>query len=361
MGADDDKIKIMTNSKPESTHSLKIKQPYPPNQPRKNKALQATISRLSQENARQKTIIDYQRNEINLLAHRASELEKKLFSASSSNAAEGNYEDTSLLSLLEAIEEMPAKRGKNRFHRFLIDAFLNKNSRYYPIVNNFLVGLIFFSVICVTLESVPGLEEKWAAFFHWSEMVVVALFTIEYIINIYVAEDKLAYIFSIWGLIDLVAILPTYFYLVDLRDIKLARTLRIVRCLRTLRIMRILKLSKTLNQNIHRSVTRRVNTLLIDLQIYATALFAVIIIFSTLVYYAERGMEGTQFSSIPASMWWCLVTITTVGYGDMHPITFIGKLIASAVMIIGLALFGILMNVIGKAMITSLFGSSKAN
>ncbi len=266
-------------------------------------------------------------------------------------------EESSLLSILEAMEHVPNRNDDNKIRRLLTDAFLNKESKYYTYVNTLIVFLIFFSVICVTLESVPSLMDKWGQFFFWSEIIVVFLFTVEYIINIYIAEDKLGYIFSIWGIIDLIAILPSYFYLMDLRDIKLARTLRIVRCLRTLRIMRILKLAKNIRNDYHRDVVRRVHTLKIDLEIYATALFSVITIFSTLVYYAERDIAGTHFTSIPAAMWWCLVTITTVGYGDMHPATLIGKLIAALAMIMGLALFGILMNVIAKAMMTYLFNT----
>jgi len=146
--------------------------------------------------------------------------------------------------------------------------------------------------------------------------------------------------------------------MMDLRGIKLARTLRIVRFLRTIRMMRVLKITKNTNDQYHESARKRIHTLQLDLQIYLTALFTVIIICSTLIYYAERNTAGTAFTSIPAAMWWCVVTITTVGYGDMYPATLIGKLIASAAMIMGLALFGILMNVIGKAMMASLFGTT---
>jgi hypothetical protein len=94
-----------------------------------------------------------------------------------------------------------------------------------------------------------------------------------------------------------------------------------------------------------------------DLQIYLIALFSAVTIFSTLAFYAEEGQPNTQFTSIPAAMWWCIVTITTTGYGDMYPSTVGGRLVAAATMITGLALFGLLMNVVGKAMLTSLFGS----
>ena len=77
------------------------------------------------------------------------------------------------------------------------------------------------------------------------------------------------------------------------------------------------------------------------------------------MYYAERNIEGTAFTSIPEAMWWCMVTITTVGYGDMYPTSLLGRIVASITMLCGLALFGLLMNVIGKYMMTSLFGTSE--
>lgn len=312
-----------------------------------------TIKQLSLENEQQKGIIQFQRDEMQTLTGRLLDVERRLAVRNEENSEEGT-----LLPLLEAMEDDPLGEDASSLHRLLHDAFLNTNSRYYRSVNTFLVGLILFSVISVTLESVPSLTQRWGVLFRWSELIVVGLFTIEYAINIYVARDKLGYVFSIWGLIDLAAILPSYFHMMDLRGIKLARTLRIVRFLRTIRMMRILKITKNAADQYHQSAKQRIHTLQLDLQIYLTALFTVIIICSTLVYYAERNTVGTAFTSIPAAMWWCVVTITTVGYGDMYPATLIGKLIASVAMIMGLALFGILMNVIGKAMMTSLFGTS---
>jgi len=323
--------------------------------PKSKQELLQAIERLSEENERQRGIIQYQREEIQTLSRRLLDLERQM----DSQIAHSSQEVGALLPLLESMEEPSSPKKGSKLHQILSDAFLNKDSRSYTVVNNFLVGLILFSVLGVTLESVPSLMERWGAFFYWSELIVVSLFTVEYLINIFVAENKLGYIFSLWGLIDLIAILPSYFHLMDLRDIKLARTLRIIRFLRTIRMMRILKLAKSTTDRYHKSASQRINTLKLDLQIYATTLFSVIIICSTLIYYAERNTPGTPFTSIPAAMWWCVVTITTVGYGDMYPATLGGKLIAATAMIMGLALFGILMNVIGKAMMTSLFGTPK--
>jgi voltage-gated potassium channel len=125
-----------------------------------------------------------------------------------------------------------------------------------------------------------------------------------------------------------------------------------------MRMLRLLKLAKQVTKGNEKSkITSKFDTLKMDLQIYFIAMFSVITISSTLMYYAERMVEGTQFTSIPQAMWWCVVTITTVGYGDMYPVTLLGRLVAAFTMFAGLALFGLLMNVIGKSMMSSLFGS----
>jgi hypothetical protein len=125
-----------------------------------------------------------------------------------------------------------------------------------------------------------------------------------------------------------------------------------------MRILRVLKLAKIAARQFEKRREVGHHTLWMDLQIYFIALFSAVTIFSTLEFYAEETVPGTLFVHIPASMWWCIVTITTTGYGDMVPTTLAGKVVAAATMLTGLALFGLLMNVVGKAMLTSLFGST---
>jgi hypothetical protein len=136
------------------------------------------------------------------------------------------------------------------------------------------------------------------------------------------------------------------------------RVLRILRFLRMLRVLRVLKLAKTAVRQQRESRERRFNTLKLDLQIYLIALFSAVTILSTLEFYAEAEVANTPFTSIPASLWWCMVTLTTTGYGDMYPSTIAGRVIAAVTMLTGLALFAMLMNVIGKTMLSSLFGAS---
>jgi len=245
-----------------------------------------------------------------------------------------------------------------RIDHWIREAFQNETSVAYRIVNDIVVFLIFFSIISIMLSSVDSIYTAYQSYFDISEMIVVGLFTIEYAANIYVAPVKTKYIFGPWGVIDFLAIAPSYLTIGDFRAIKVLRVLRILRFLRLMRMLRLLKLAKTvIKTQKGEESTNKFETLKMDLTIYFIALFSVLTIFSTLEYYCEKGVEGTAFTSIPKAMWWCIVTITTVGYGDMYPVTTLGRITAGAAMLCGLALFGLLMNVIGKTMMTSLFGS----
>ncbi|MBN2087359.1 potassium channel family protein [Candidatus Peregrinibacteria bacterium] len=245
-----------------------------------------------------------------------------------------------------------------RIDYMLREGFANESSKAYRIINDIIVFLIFFSIGSIVAASMEEFYIANQSFFDISEIVVVGIFTIEYAANIYVAEDKKKYIFGPWGIIDFLAIAPSYFNIIDLRAIKVLRVLRVLRFLRLMRMLRLLKLAKHVakgHEEDHK--TNKFDTLKMDLQIYFIAMFSVVVIFSTLMYYAERTIEGTSFTSIPQAMWWCVVTITTVGYGDMYPTGPLGRIIATVTMFAGLALFGLLMNVIGKYMMTSLFGT----
>ena len=245
-----------------------------------------------------------------------------------------------------------------RIDHILRVGFAQEDSKAYRVINDIIVVLIFYSIGAIVMASMEEFYLKYKTFFDISEMVVVGIFTIEYAANIYVAEKKTKYLFGPWGIIDFLAIAPSYIGIVNLTAIKVLRILRVLRFLRLMRMLRLLKLAKHVTKgHEHEHKANKFDTLKMDLQIYFIALFSVVVIFSTIMYYAERGIEGTAFTSIPHTMWWCIVTITTVGYGDMYPAGVLGRIIAAVTMLCGLALFGLLMNVIGKYMMTSLFGA----
>ncbi len=249
-----------------------------------------------------------------------------------------------------------------RIDHLLHEGFANTESKLYRVINDVIMFLIIFSIISVMLESVESIYLQYQSFFRISEMVVVVIFTIEYAANIYVADKKAKYIFGPWGIIDFLAIAPSYLNFVDLRAIKILRVARVLRFLRLMRMARLLKLAKRTSETMaEREMVNKFDTLKMDLQIYFIALFSALVVFSTLEYYIERNVPDSLFTSIPKAMWWAIVTMTTVGYGDMYPVTPLGRIVAGCSMLVGVALFGLLMNIIGKSMMSALFGATETS
>ena len=205
------------------------------------------------------------------------------------------------------------------------------------IVDVFLVTLIFFNILMVILETVEDLYVVYRNFFRYFELFSVSIFIVEYVGRLWScvenknknqsnANARIKYFFSFSAIVDLIAILPSLlaflFPTVDLRFV------------RALRIFRLLKFSRYSNS---------INTLLIVLwdqrKSFGAAffiLFIVLIISSSGMYLVEKDVQPEKFGSIPKSMWWSIVTLTTVGYGDVFPITSLGKIFGSVIIILGI-------------------------
>jgi voltage-gated potassium channel len=235
---------------------------------------------------------------------------------------------------------------------WLVEAFLAEHSPRFLRVQRFVTTCILLSVASMILETVPWIAERHQAWFDLIERVVLAVFTAEYVANVWVAPDRRRYVLGPWGIIDLLAVLPS---LILVLDVGSAEFLAVMRVMRVLRILRVLKLAKVAAQRFHERQERGAARM--DMQIYLIALFCALTIWSTLAYHAERGQPGTRFTTIPDAMWWGIVTLTSTGYGDMYPVTLWGRIIAGCTMITGLGLFGLLMNVIGEALHVTLFGA----
>ena len=280
-----------------------------------------------------------------------------------SATTEDEDEDTSGLIL---------RPDSNWFDRFVHASFIDHASNLYAPIHNGLTLLIFFSVILVVADSVQSVHDAYRDYIETIEFVIVVLFTIEFAANYRMAPRKLGYLFSIWGLVDLLAILPTYLTLsvAFLQVIGVPITIgtgllfKVMRMLRVLRMLRTLKLAKTAAKNMQQTLDGAGSSFWSDLQIYLIALFTVLTIASTLIWNVEYDpldeASTTMFVDIPTSMWWGIVTLCTVGYGDMFPQTLAGRVIGGATMLSGLALFGILTSVIGRALMASLFGSDES-
>lgn len=205
-----------------------------------------------------------------------------------------------------------------------------------------LIALISLNISAVVLETVPSIHAAYAVEFHWFEVISVVIFSVEYVLRIWVAPEhpslkrmgplraRLRYAVSFGALIDLAAVAP--FYLAAILGIDL----RVLRVLRLLRFLKLMRYSSAL-MTMQRVIIDERRALLAALLIMA----GLLIVASTAMYYAERHAQPNVFGSIPAAMWWGLATLTTVGYGDIVPITLVGKLIGGVVMLLGLGMFAL--------------------
>ena len=217
----------------------------------------------------------------------------------------------------------------------------------------FLTTLVLVNVISVTLESVPQIYDDHKLFFFNLEVFSVAIFTLEYLGRVWTAPIKgdrdvnfalsfkyrLKYIFSFGGIIDLLSILPFY-----LRSFFPYLDLRI---LRTLRLLRILKLS-----NYNSAMEDLFEAIFEERKSFYAATYLFVIVFivsSSLMYFAENRTHPTGFQSIPDSMYWALITLTTVGYGDITPITVAGKFIAVSSAVLGVVVVALITGIIASS------------
>lgn len=191
--------------------------------------------------------------------------------------------------------------------------------------------LIFLSVLQVSLETLPSLKQ-YSYIWNVVESIFVVIFSIEYLIRLYAAEKRLKFIFSFYGIIDLVSIIPSILShgLIDLR---------FVRSLRLIRIFRILKLARYSSalERIKKAF-KEIKEELIIFMILSTIL---IYLSSAGIYFFEHEAQPEIFKSIPHSIWWSIVTLTTVGYGDIYPITAGGKIFTSIILFIGLGIVAV--------------------
>lgn len=197
-----------------------------------------------------------------------------------------------------------------------------------------LLVLILASVLAVMLETVHELDSKYHTLFLTIEWIVTILFTIEYLLRIYSVMRPSKYIFSFYGIIDLMAILPAYISLL----IAGSQYLLTIRALRLLRIFRVFKLARYLVEG--RVLMHALKASRPKIIVFLTTIFSLVIFIGTLMYLIE-GDSDSGFTSIPRSVYWAIVTITTVGYGDIAPVTTLGQMLSAALMVLGYAIIAI--------------------
>lgn len=230
--------------------------------------------------------------------------------------------------------------------RDVIDSTENRIGR---VVSLFIQALILVSVVTFSMETIPDLEPETRAILHKIEVFSVLIFTLEYFIRIYIAERKLKFIFSFFGIIDFLAILP--FYLIIGIDL---RSLRALRFLRLFRILKLVRYNRAMNQ-----FSRAIKSA--KEQIFLFIFITLILIYFAAVgiYYFENAAQPEHFSSIFDSLWWAIITLTTVGYGDVYPITVGGKVFTFFILMIGLGVVAIPTGIISSALTNSVDNSGK--
>lgn len=218
---------------------------------------------------------------------------------------------------------------QDKLHEIIYEAD-TKAGKVFDIV---LLWLIIASIALVMLESVRDYDQKYHNFFNISEWIITILFTIEYILRVVSVNKPKKYIFSFYGIIDLLSTAPKYVSLI----IGGGHYLAAIRALRLLRVFRILKLARYVGAT--DSLSKALKASRYRILVFISAVLVICIIIGTLMYLIEGDQSG--FTSIPRGVYWAIVTLTTVGYGDIAPVSAFGQFLASMVMILGYGIIAI--------------------
>ncbi|RXP46896.1 ion transporter [Lutibacter sp. HS1-25] len=238
--------------------------------------------------------------------------------------------------------------------------FINNN----PIFIKFIYGLIILNVVALILQSYEELRVSYSDFFNSFELFSVIVFTIEYVLRLWTSDldpsykgnsfqKRIKFIFSKFGLIDLFAILPFYLPFIFPFDLRILRILRLFRLLRIFKLGRYSKSLKTIS-----SVLKETRS---ELSITLFIAFILLVLSSTLMYYFENDVQPEKFASIGHSFWWAVATLTTVGYGDVYPITGIGKILSAIIALIGIGFVALPTGIISSAFIEKIQKDRKEN
>lgn len=216
----------------------------------------------------------------------------------------------------------------------------NKASRIFDLL---IMTLIVLSIVSIVLESFDDLNTRYRTLFSVFETFTVIVFTVEYILRIWTADllypgqrhPRLKYITSFLAVIDLLAILPFYlpFIAADMRFLRMVRLFRLFRLLRVFKFGRYLEALQTVVQVIRSSASRLIISVILC--------FFVMLFSAIIMYTVENPVQPEQFPNVIASLWWAICTLTTVGYGDVYPVTAIGRFFAAVISLVGIGVIAI--------------------
>ncbi len=225
-----------------------------------------------------------------------------------------------MIRLKQIVEETDNRAGKS------FDAFIQ--------------SMVVLSLVAFSVETLPNLSPRLTKWLHWFEILSVAVFTAEYLLRVLVATPRSKYIFSFFGIIDLIAIIPYY--------VGLGLDLRSMRAFRLLRLFRILKLAR------YSSAVRRFHIALDiareELILFGCVTLILIFLAAVGIHHFESEAQPSTFGSVFHCLWWAVSTLTTVGYGDVYPITVGGKIFTFIVLILGLGFISVPAGLVASAL-----------
>lgn len=227
------------------------------------------------------------------------------------------------------------------------------NAKGEALLEYFIAILILINVLAIILESYKSIYTTYKSIFQLLELFTIIVFSIEYVIRIWVSDliyphlsptkARLKYALSFMGIVDLASILPFYLPFIMTLD------LRIIRLLRLFRLLRVLKLNRNFKSlAVIRSVIIKTKN---EILVSAILVFILLIIASTLMFYIENKAQPEAFENIGQALWWAVATLTTVGYGDIYPITGLGKIMSAFIALLGIGFVALPTGIISSAYI----------
>lgn len=232
------------------------------------------------------------------------------------------------------VEESPLRAGPASWQQAWHEVIFEADTTAGKLFDVVLLFTIIVSIVAVMLESVESIKATWGPTLDIIEWVITLLFTFEFLARLACLVRPSRYAFSFFGIVDIVSILPTYLALLfpGAHTVSMIRTLRLLRVFRILKMGQHLKEASTLSQSIRNAWPK--------ITVFLMVIFCSTLILGTIMYLIEAG-EGSGFDNIPASVYWAIVTMTTVGYGDIAPVTALGKFVAAIVMLFGYAILAV--------------------
>ncbi len=236
----------------------------------------------------------------------------------------------------------------------------DENNLAASIFDGFIIALIIVNVLLVILDTFKGLPEAVLSVFHFIEVFSIVIFTIEYLLRLWTADfifpalrpmrARLKYAFSFMAIVDILAILPFYLPFVIPIDLRVLRMVRLLRLLRILKVNRYTNALSTVGNVIKRKAPQLISSMLVVLVLMIMA--------SVLMYNIEYEAQPDVFENAFSGLWWAIATLTTVGYGDIYPITALGKLLSAVIALLGIGLVAVPTGIISAGFMENISGEN---